>query len=125
MPKPTIIPLKAGEKVAVKKMFTLTLGVIALLSLFWAGVPVQSRSEPDQVSETEVNMEFSKEEEEFYVLKEWQGYVAAFAKNHERPFLTLDVLIKNLPVADQEQLKSGIILHSQEELQQKMEDFDG
>ncbi len=59
-----------------------------------------------------------------YVLKEYQGHVGVFRYGYTSPSEILDALISDLPAHDREELKSGVYVYSDDELQQRIEDYD-
>ena len=62
-------------------------------------------------------------ETEGYMLKNWCGKVAVYAVNGTEPVETTDIELKNLPSADRKELEKGIIIQTDEELAQILEDL--
>lgn len=58
-----------------------------------------------------------------YVVKNFNGNIAVFEGNNEKPFKITDVLIKDLPYADQELLLNGIFATKVSEVNQILEDY--
>lgn len=85
----------------------------------------------------EVKSEYVKNNETpGYIIKEFNNKVAIFAKNEkekstpmttgnnvEKPIKILNILVKDLPIEDQNLLKNGIIAESEHELDQIIEDY--
>ena len=61
--------------------------------------------------------------EDFYVLKEYNNYVAVFHNNDERPLYVSNTLVKVLPQADRELLKHGIYADNKKALARLIEDY--
>ncbi len=58
-----------------------------------------------------------------YVVKNFNGNIAVFEGNNEKPFKITDVSIKDLPYADQELLLNGIFATKISEVNQILEDY--
>lgn len=78
--------------------------------------PVQaaekSRSEPKE-----------KPKKQGYEIKEYKGNIAVFEMGEKKPFRVTDIEIKNLPEADQKELKNGIEAPDNDKLQTLLEDY--
>ena len=61
--------------------------------------------------------------ENFYVLKEYNNYVAVFHNNDECPLYVSNTLVKVLPQADRELLKHGIYADNKKALARLIEDY--
>ena len=59
-----------------------------------------------------------------FILREYNGIIGVFEPESDAPFLTLDVSVGTLRAADSENLRRGIVVNSETELAQIMEDFD-
>ena len=59
----------------------------------------------------------------YLVLGTWKGYVALFDGGEEEPKQFFPTPVSALPAADQEALKKGIVIRSQRQLQQLLEDY--
>ncbi|MDE6004235.1 MAG: hypothetical protein K2G88_02495 [Oscillospiraceae bacterium] len=60
-----------------------------------------------------------------FILKTYQGKIALFRENSEKPYQILDIEIYLLPDADRELLEQGIFAESEEELKKILEDWEG
>lgn len=58
-----------------------------------------------------------------YILKEFNGKLAVFKNNQETPEIIFDVLVDNLPDVDIAQLKEGLKIQTEQELNERIEDF--
>ncbi len=58
-----------------------------------------------------------------FVIKEYKGSVAVFENGKNDPIKKTETMVSDLPVADQEILKKGINVPSQEELLRILEDY--
>ncbi len=59
-----------------------------------------------------------------YLLKEYYGMVAVFPAGTEQPSHITRTHVLTLPQADQELLRAGIPLYSEEELSARLQDYD-
>lgn len=59
-----------------------------------------------------------------YILKDYNGKIAVFEPSEDTPEQVLDVYVQNLPTMDQQMLKSGIEVDSEQELRNLIEDYD-
>ncbi len=59
----------------------------------------------------------------FYVLKEYNNYVAIFHSNEEKPLYVSKTLVKDLPKADKLLLKCGIRANDKKTLTRLVEDY--
>ena len=60
---------------------------------------------------------------EGYVLRAYCGRVAIYMPNGAQPVETTDIELKNLPSADQRELKTGIFIEDMEQLALILEDL--
>lgn len=61
-----------------------------------------------------------------YILKEYNGNIAVYRYGETQPIDILsEIVYYSLPKYDREQLKKGIYIYSEAELQRLIEDFDG
>lgn len=60
-----------------------------------------------------------------YIVKEYSGQIAVYKPEEKTPIKTYNVFIENLPSSDQEDLKTGINIKTDEELRNIIEDFTG
>ncbi|MBP0979308.1 MAG: hypothetical protein J6C55_01520 [Oscillospiraceae bacterium] len=58
-----------------------------------------------------------------YILKDFQGKLAVFEKDKKDPEMIFDVLIESLPEIDIIELKKGLKIKDEEELNARIEDF--
>lgn len=58
-----------------------------------------------------------------YIVKDFNGNIAVYESNSDKPFKVTDVPISSMPKADQEMLKSGIMVKGESELQSLLEDL--
>ena len=58
-----------------------------------------------------------------YIIKEYDGRVAVFARGERDPEMILERLVHHLPTYDRIQLKEGVRVFTQEELQERIEDY--
>ena len=61
--------------------------------------------------------------EEFYILKEYNGKIAVYSSNSDKPIEITNASTAKLPKNDQEALKDGIKAESKKELNRLLEDF--
>lgn len=59
-----------------------------------------------------------------YEFKEYRGRVAVFRYHDTIPLEILDVRIDSLPEFDQRELRRGVYVYSEKELQNRIEDYD-
>lgn len=60
---------------------------------------------------------------EEYVIKEYDGKIAVYINQNNEPYIIYDTYISLLPEADQNRLKSGIVIYDSAELQKIIEDY--
>ncbi len=65
------------------------------------------------------------EPEPLYVVREHNGKIAVFRYESSKPFKYLEFNISLLPDFDREQLREGIELYNEEELQTYIQDVEG
>jgi len=70
-------------------------------------VPMASPLEPDYI----------------YIIREYDGRVAVFARGESTPEVVLERLVHHLPTYDRIQLREGVRVFTQEELQERIEDY--
>ena len=59
----------------------------------------------------------------YCTVREADGKLAAYRKNSEVPFMTIDVRTAMLSEYDREQFRQGVDIYSEEELKKLIEDF--
>ncbi|MDE5753480.1 MAG: hypothetical protein K2H89_02910 [Oscillospiraceae bacterium] len=60
-----------------------------------------------------------------FILKTYEGKIALFRENSEKPYQILDIEVYLLPDADRELLEAGILAETEEELKAILEDWEG
>lgn len=65
------------------------------------------------------------EPEPLYIVREHNGKIALFCHGSSKPFKYLEFNISLLPDFDREQLREGIELYNEEELQTYIQDVEG
>ncbi len=63
------------------------------------------------------------EDDYLYIIKEYQGRIAIFARGSETPELIFDKQLKHLPEYDRIQLEEGIKIYTGDELNARIEDY--
>lgn len=58
-----------------------------------------------------------------YIIKEYEGKVACFEENSEKPFLVTETLVKNLPPVDRKMLRGGVEVVGAKSLSRALEDY--
>lgn len=58
-----------------------------------------------------------------YIIKDFNGNIAVYEMDSEKPFKITDVPISSMPKADQEMLKDGIRVKGESELESLLEDL--
>lgn len=58
-----------------------------------------------------------------YIVKDFNGNIAVFEENAEKPFKVTEVCTNTLPKVDQERLLEGIVVNTQIELNTLLEDL--
>ncbi|MDD3229053.1 MAG: BofC C-terminal domain-containing protein [Oscillospiraceae bacterium] len=82
-----------------------------------------SSQESNTLSTTSPASSSASEQQAIYLVKTYKGKIGIFHVGETVPFRILNVLIQNLPKADQQLLESGISVQTSEELQQIIEDY--
>lgn len=59
----------------------------------------------------------------YLILGTWKGYVALFQDGNTEPRQIFPTPVSSLPKADQESLTQGILIRSEQKLQQLLEDY--
>lgn len=110
---------------------TLKLYVYIILLLLIVAIPVtftllnkQNTNIKNSTATKSLSIETSQPIEEYqFILKEYKGKLAVFKKDNPEPEITFDVLIDSLPEIDILQLKQGLKIKNQQELNDRIEDF--
>ena len=58
-----------------------------------------------------------------YIIREHDGRVAVFARGEDTPEMILERMVHHLPVYDRIQLREGVPVFTEEELQERIEDY--
>jgi len=66
---------------------------------------------------------FPTEPDYLYIIREYDGYVAVFARGESSPEMVLERMVHHLPAYDRIQLQEGVPVFTQEELQERIEDY--
>ncbi len=75
--------------------------------------------------ESKLEVAAQDEPKPLYVIREHNGKIAVFCWGSSRPFRYLDFNISLLPDFDREQLREGIELYNEEELETYIQDVEG
>lgn len=62
---------------------------------------------------------------DIYLVKEYKGHIGVYRNGEKTPFREYPTDVAVLPQADQAALKQGKALHSMEEVEKLVEDYDG
>ena len=71
----------------------------------------------------DVETQDSSQNQNIYILKEYDGKLAVFRENQSKPYQVFNVYVKTLPAFDQGQLKQGIHVDGDDELSSLIEDY--
>lgn len=102
-------------------IFCLVINGILIPSL--PSVNAENTPPTTQTSYIEENSEALSKSEEFYILKEYNGKIAVYSSNSDKPIEITNASTAKLPKSDQEALKDGIKAESKKELNRLLEDF--
>lgn len=91
------------------------------LSEAWNGVRPEAASvpTPHQIKSSQA----SNEQKSGYLLKEYDGKLAVFFPEEEKPRMVFDVYVATLPPYDRGQLMQGVYAEDYEQLLQRIEDY--
>lgn len=78
---------------------------------------------PVQANDTAKNETKPQPKQSRYKIQEYNGNIAVFEEGQEKPFQKTEIAVKNLPEADRTELKNGIEVKTNEELQALLEDY--
>ena len=104
-----------------RKIFTAVTAAAAVLSAVI--IALTAAGEGGQDAQSRLNI-MSGATQPLYVMKEYNGYLAVFEYGSDTPKEVLSVLITDLPEYDQRELSRGLAIYSEQELQQRIEDYD-
>ncbi|MBR4092684.1 MAG: hypothetical protein IKK32_05765 [Oscillospiraceae bacterium] len=108
-------------KIIREKITILALGSLALLSL--ATMTISVMTDNDNTETKVINAETVITEKRYYILKEYNGKIASFYYDDERPIDVFDVSVNSFGEYDKQALYKGIIADSEEELNRLIEDY--
>ena len=103
--------------------------IFSALSFFMFGSKKQkhlnetAQIEKSQVTAVKNENNNTPDQSNGYIVKEYNGKVAAFERGSQKPFKATFTDVSDLPIADRELLKSGIKVNTQEELNSVLEDY--
>lgn len=106
----------------VQKIFAIIVAAAALLSIVIIALTAADYSDKDKAYFSDSVL--SGDMRPLYIMKEYNGYLAVFNYGSNAPTEVLSVLITDLPEYDQRELRYGLAIYSEQELQQRIEDFD-
>lgn len=113
----------------------LTVFTFSVFAVYKFGISQNSSDEPDtnisppeiiqpvQAAETSKSEPKAKPKKQGYEVKEYKGNIAVFEIGEKKPFRVTDIEVKNLPEADQKELKIGIEAPDNDKLQTLLEDY--
>lgn len=119
-----ISKVKSGDKMSKSNMFYMCLaaltlsGVIVITSIAYDARGENANAEVVFSETTE-----TIEEAIGYVLKEYEGKLALFRENSEKPYKKLDVDTSTLTDYDKELIRQGIAVKTEKELNALLEDY--
>lgn len=119
-----ISKVKSGDKMSKSNMFYMCLaaltlsGVIVITSIAYDARGENANAEVVFSETTEII-----EEAIGYVLKEYEGKLALFRENSEKPYKKLDVDTSTLTDYDKELIRQGIAVKTEKELNALLEDY--
>lgn len=102
-------------------IFCLIINSVLLPSL--PNVNAESTPTPPQSSYEPEPPQSSSQTEQFYILKEYEGKIAVFSSDSDKPIKITNASVSKLPQSDQQNLKAGIQVQNQKELNRLLEDF--
>lgn len=94
----------------------LAIGLLCLLLIFMSGSMILANK--NETDSNEVTVGFR------YTICEYNGNVAVYKYGGKEPQTILDCKINSLPEADAENIRQGINIRTDDELQQLIEAFD-
>ena len=96
-------------------------GGFALLSAI--GIIFTTTAQPTKPIQGVKSSSQSQVQQHTYLVKEYEGKVAVFYDNVSDPETIYDTYVNELPQLDQQQLRDGIVVNTQEELRVLIEDL--
>ncbi len=106
----------------IQKIFAVITAAAALLSIVVIALTAADYSDKDKANIK--SSVLSGDMRPLYILKEYNGFLAVFNYGSNAPKEVLSVLITDLPEYDQRELSYGLAVYSEQELQQRIEDYD-
>lgn len=98
--------------VSVTASCALTLGAVSLLRPAAPAAPLSEE------------LSAAAEQEDYqYLIKDFNGRIAVYAKGEKAPNMVFDVYTNQLPKADEEALRDGVRVESYEALMLRIEDY--
>ena len=106
-------------------VYVLSAAAVVLLAAKALPVNNEDHDRDEAVSEVAITVESEVIEnpEYEYVLKEFNGKLAVFQWGEREPAMIFDVPIDSLPEIDANQLKQGLKIKDDQELNDRIEDF--
>ncbi len=101
-------------------MLLVSMTISAVLLVVSAGNAMRQQKE----IRVEKTAALAEKEPVGFMLKEYQGRVALFRENSQRPYQVLAIEVYLLPDADRQALEEGIFAGSEEELKKILEDWE-
>ncbi len=84
----------------------------------------KNKNSDEKLVENSINVTTSQPVEEYkYLLKEFNGKLAVFENGEKSPKMIFDVSIDSLPEVDALDLKNGLKIKNEKELNDRIEDF--
>ncbi|MCI5655720.1 MAG: BofC C-terminal domain-containing protein [Candidatus Pseudoruminococcus sp.] len=113
-----------------KKMIAVT-GCFVIFCLIINGILIPSLPNVNaentppttQTSSIEESSEIISKPEAFYILKDYNGKIAVYSSNSNKPIEITNASTAKLPKSDQDALRAGIKAKSRKELNRLLEDF--
>lgn len=88
----------------------------------YAGKNVSGAGDGEIIADNNVN-EISQTAQDGYIISEFSGRVALYRESDGKILFSTDTLVKDLPKADQESLKKGIVVSTRKEAEQYLNDL--
>ena len=84
---------------------------------------ISEQIKPAQATESAKNEVKPQPKKSGYKIQEYNGNIAVFENGQDKPFRKTEIAVKNLPEVDRNELKNGIEVETNEELQTLLEDY--
>ena len=99
--------------------------IVLVLLVFLLPTPHQNTPSHANVSgvAAQVSSESNNSQEKLYIVKSWNGKIAVFQENSNKPVEVTDVRVSTLPELDQKLLNQGIQAQGRAELAKVLEDY--